>query len=286
MQPRYDIRGALLEARHRLTALDPESASLNAHILLSAALGVDRAWLLAHGTEMIPPAREHIFFQMVARAERGEPIPYILGQWGFYDREFIVSPAVLIPRPETELLLDQALAFAQPRDYAVVVDVGTGSGALAVTLAALCPKAVVYAIDASPAALEIARRNADVQAADVIFFEGDLLTPIFERQMQVDLVMANLPYIPSHLLPHLAVSRHEPRQALDGGADGLALVRRLLDQAPPLCRPGARLLLEIAYDQGAVALALARTAFPTASIDVLKDYAGHDRVVRIDLAAK
>jgi release factor glutamine methyltransferase len=283
MQPRYDIRGALLEAKRRLTPLDPEAASLNAHLLLSAALGVDRAWLLAHGTEMIPPDEEREFFNMVARAEQGEPLPYIFGQWGFYDRDFIVSPAVLIPRPETEQLLEQALAYAQPRPHVVAVDVGTGSGILAVTLAALCPKAVVYAVDTSPAALEVARRNAVAHQADVIFFEGDLLGPISGRQMQVDLVMANLPYIPSPLLQRLPVSRYEPRGALDGGADGLNLVRRLLEQAPPLCRPGARLLLEIASDQGAAAFGLARAAFPAAQVDLLRDYAGHDRLVRIDL---
>jgi release factor glutamine methyltransferase len=284
MLPRYEVRAALLEARQRLSALNPEEASLNAHVLLSVALAVDRAWLVANPTAMIPPDEEVEFFSMVARAEKGEPIPYILGQWGFYDREFIVSPAVLIPRPETEQLLEQALAFAQPRPHTVVVDVGTGSGALAVTLAALCPGAAVYAVDASRAALEIARRNADFHQADVIFFEGDLLGPIAERQMQVDLVMANLPYIPSGLVPQLPVSRYEPSLALDGGPDGLALVRRLLEQAPVRCRAGARLLLEIAYDQGVAALALARAAFPTAQIDLLKDYAGHDRLVRIDVA--
>lgn len=286
MQPRYDVRGALLEAKRRLTPVDPESASLNAHILLSAALGVDRAWLLANATDMLPPAEEHEFFNLVARAEKGEPIPYILGQWGFYDRDFIVTPAVLIPRPETELLLETALAFTQPRDHAVVVDVGTGSGALAVTLAALCPRAVVYAVDASHAALEVARRNAAAHQADVVFFEGDLLRPIHERQMQVDMIMANLPYIPSQLVSQLAVSRYEPHLALDGGADGLMLVRRLLEQAPALCRPGARLLLEIAYDQGAAAVQLARNAFPLAQVQLLKDYAGHDRVVEIDLPQK
>src|SRR5690606_23753103 len=142
-------------------------------------------------------------------------------------------------RPETELLLEQALAWCKDRPQVTAVDVGTGSGALAVTFARHVQNARVYATDISPAALHVAAANAQAQNVDVTFFEGDLLMPLIERGIQVELVMANLPYIASDEVPTLAVSRYEPLLALDGGTDGLDLVRRLLAQIPSVCLPGA-----------------------------------------------
>jgi release factor glutamine methyltransferase len=193
---------------------------------------------------------------------------------------------VLIPRPETELLVDNALGFARSRLPCVAVDVGTGSGAIAVTVAANCPTAAVYAVDVSPAALDIARQNAEVGQAQVTFLQGDLLTPLLEHDIRIDLLMANLPYIARGDLPGLAVSRYEPLLALDGGEDGLDLVRRLLDQSPAVCKPGARILLEIGADQGAAAMALAQKILPDAAVQVLQDYAGLDRIIQADLAGK
>jgi release factor glutamine methyltransferase len=269
------IGDALRSARQQIDPLD-------AHVLLGAVLGVDRAALIAHPETPLTPEQADRFAGYVARCAAGEPIAYILGRRAFYDREFYVTPAVLIPRPETELLLEQALDWAGDRSLHAV-DVGTGSGALAVTLAANRPNVQVYAIDISPAALAVARRNAERHHALVTFYQGDLLTPLVERSLKVDVIMANLPYIPSGELPVLAVTRYEPRLALDGGADGLDLIRRLLAQVPQVANPGALALLEIAAGQGAAALALAEGMLKPKRTDLLLDFAGLDRIIRVEV---
>ena len=251
--------------------------------MLCAVLDVERGYLLAHPEHPLTDEQQAQYAALVARRAAGEPLPYILGRRAFYDREFIVAPGVLIPRPETELLLEQALAYVQAKPAARVVDVGTGSGALAVTLAALSPQAQVCATDISSAALEIARRNAALHNAQVAFYEGDLLRPLIEHGRQVEVVMANLPYIARSDLAGLEVSRHEPLLALDGGADGLDVIRRLLEQVPQVCASGALVLLEIGAEQGAAALALVNQRLQPAQAEVLKDYAGLDRIVRAEL---
>jgi release factor glutamine methyltransferase len=241
-------------------------------VLLAEILGVSRAHLLAYGETSVSSEHAQQYQAWIERRVMGEPVAYILGHKAFYDRELIVSPAVLIPRPETELLLELALTLVKQS----AVDVGTGSGALAVTLAALRPEVTVYAVDVSPEALAIARQN---QQAPVTFFEGDLLMPLIERGIKVDLIMANLPYIAHDEVPTLAVSHYEPILALDGGQDGLTLIRRLLEQAPQVCLPGAWVLLEIGADQGA---AMKELAQPIAQeVTILQDYAGLDRIVRL-----
>lgn len=284
IQP-YNVRQALRSGRENL-AKASESASLDAQRLLGFVLGKDRAFLLAHPEHGLTDEQQEQYESLIARAADGEPLPYILGHQAFYDRDLIVSPAVLIPRPETELLVEKALAFARSKPNCVAVDIGTGSGAIAVTVAANGPDVTMYAVDFSPAALAIARQNADAGQANVTFFEGDLLAPVLERGIRIDLLIANLPYIKSGELPTLAVSRYEPLLALDGGADGLDLVQRLLDQAPAACNPGARILLEIGADQGAGGLALGQQKFSDAAVKVLQDYAGLDRIIQIDLPQK
>jgi release factor glutamine methyltransferase len=278
-----NVSEGLRGARTRLQGVS-ESASSDAQRLLGHVLAVDRAYLLAYPETELSPEQAARFEALVARAEAGEPLPYLLGHWPFYDREFIVTPAVLIPRPETELLLEQALAYVAEKPNAVVVDVGTGSGALAVTLAALRPAAQVYAVDISPAALAVARQNAGLHHTMITFSNGDLLIPILERGLKADVIMANLPYIARGEVSTLTVSRYEPHLALDGGPDGLDLVRRLLADAPRAVKDEALLLLEIGWEQGESARQIAQGAFPNAAIDVLKDYAGLDRIVRIHIA--
>lgn len=269
------IRSALRVARQKLDSLD-------AHVLLGAALGVDRAYLLTHPEAELTEEQVEHFAGWVERCAAGEPIAYILGRRAFYDREFIVTPDVLIPRPETELLLENALEWVAGRSV-TAVDVGTGSGALAVTLAAHCPQAEVYAVDISPAALEVARGNADRQRVSVTFFEGDLLAPLIERDIKLDLIIANLPYIPARDLPDLAVTRFEPRLALDGGEDGLILVRRLLNQVPHAAKPAALVLLEIGAGQGQAVLAYAQQVLMPQQSELILDYAGLDRIIRLQL---
>lgn len=274
------IQDMLQQASARIAPVS-DSASLDAQILLCAVLDVARSYVLAHPERELSSAEAAHMEALVTRRAAGEPVAYILGRRAFYDRELMVTPRVLIPRPETELLLEQALAFVKGRPQAQVVDVGTGSGALAVTLAANCPWAQIYATDISPDALVIARQNAVEQGANVTFYEGDLLQPLIERGLNADVVMANLPYIATDALPGLAVSRYEPLLALDGGPDGLDIIRRLLDQIPQVYP--ALVLLEIGANQGAAALALVQARLQPQTVTVIQDYAGLDRIVRAEL---
>jgi len=258
-----------------------ESASLDAQVLLGEIIHQERAYLLAHPEHPLTEEQQAHYIDWIRRRASGEPVAYIIGRRAFYDREIAVTRDVLIPRPETELLLEQALAFVNEYPSASVVDVGTGSGALAVTLAAHSSQAQVYAIDISPAALAIARYNAFLHKTKITFFDGDLFEPLIMRQLRVDVVVANLPYIATDDLASLEVTRHEPRMALDGGADGLDAIRRLIAQIPSVCNPGALILLEIGSDQGSPALELAQNTLPHASAEILKDYAGLDRIMKI-----
>jgi release factor glutamine methyltransferase len=275
------IQNALQNARRQIQPAS-DSASLDAQVLLAEVLGVDRSYLLSHPEQNLTAEQDSRFNALVERCAAGEPLAYLLGRRAFYDRDLVVSPDVLVPRPETEVLLERALAFAKGKSNLTAVDVGTGSGALAVTFAANVSQAIIYATDRSPAALAIAQQNASLHAPQVTFLEGDLLQPLLERDIHLDLIMANLPYIPSDEVPMLAVSKHEPLMALDGGSDGLVLVRRLLSQAVTLINPSGLTLLEIGAGQGTAAQALAQTVFPNAHVTVELDYAGLDRLVVID----
>jgi release factor glutamine methyltransferase len=247
---------------------------------------VDRAALLAHPEQSLSAEQAARYRALVGQCAAGTPLPYLTGTRAFYDRAFHVTPAVLIPRPETEHLIDVVLAWARGRGDLRVADIGTGSGIIAVTLAAHRPGAAIWAVDVSPDALAVARHNAARYDLDqrITFLQGDLLDPLIERGIQIDVIAANLPYIARGDLEALPVARHEPHLALDGGADGLALIRRLLAQAPPVLAPGGLIGLEIGAGQGSQVGAIAAAVFATARIDVIPDYAGHDRVVRIETA--
>jgi len=258
------------------------SPRLDAQLILGHVLDKPREYLIAHDDEPITDLAAHTFAKLLTLRKRGMPIAYILGSRPFYDRTFKITSHVLIPRPETEHLVEAALDWAKDRGAVRIVDVGTGSGIIAVTLAAHLPKARVIATDVSHAALVVARCNSDPGSGDganLDFVQADLLAPL---RGSLDVICANLPYIATGEMNILEVAHFEPHVALDGGADGLVLIRRLLEQAPSrLATPGL-LLLEIGADQGAAVAALAKTAFPLASVAVLKDYAGLDRVVRVE----
>ncbi|MBL8057977.1 MAG: peptide chain release factor N(5)-glutamine methyltransferase [Anaerolineales bacterium] len=280
------IGAALHTAQAALAGAD--APRLTAEVLLAQVLGLGRAQVLARPAQALSPDQQTAFTQLVARAAQGEPLPYLTGRREFHGLEFLVDPRVLIPRPETELLVDQALAFlaAQPAGAdRPVLDVGTGSGCIAVTLAVKHPAASVTAVDVSAEALAVAAANAARHGVlgRVSFFQSDLLSGLPQRPAGFHLLCANLPYIPSETLAGLPVARFEPRLALDGGPDGLRWVRRLLVDAPRVMAPGGRLLLEIEHRQGALALELARQAFPGALAVLQPDYAGLDRLLSLQL---
>jgi len=284
------VEQALGLGRERLRG--SESARGDAALLLGYVLEQSNAWLLAHGDEALEPGQSERFERALARRAAGEPVAYIIGRAGFYGRLFAVTPDVLIPRPETEELLERALAFlcAHFAERSVrVCDVGTGSGALAVSLALEVPTAEIVAIDISPTALAVARRNAFAfgVAERVRLVEGDARGVLAEGA-PFDAVVANLPYVRTDDLPREPDSAaFEPRLALDGGVDGLAAYRDLLACGPNLLAAGGMLFMEGGPDTlaGLVTLA-ARTFDEAARVTGYADYGGRQRVVEVlDLRA-
>lgn len=267
--------GQMLAQAHQMKVTSVTAQAFLAHIL-----GCGRAWLLAHQEEHLTPEQAAKCIAWVERVARGEPLAYLTGEREFCGLSFVVTPDVLIPRPETEMLVEVALEWVEVSGAAFpsVIDVGTGSGAIAVTLSVKLPDTCIWAVDISEEALDVARRNADRHGANqrIRFVRGDLLEM---APGPWDLILANLPYIPSELLRTLDVSRWEPYLALDGGPDGLALIRRLIRQARSRLAPKGWLAMEIQYDQGELVMELCKESFPAVEVEVRRDLAGLDRVV-------
>jgi len=238
-------------------------ARLEAQLLMAAALDVNRAWLLAHDDEMLAAPVAARYTGWLKRRLTGEPIAYIFGEKEFYGLMFKVSPAVLIPRPETELLVELALARIPVDRLCRVLDLGTGSGIIAITLAKLRPLAELVAVDVSAAALELAQTNArNLKANNILFIESDWFSAL-DSVEKFDVIVSNPPYIRADD-PHLARGdlRFEPTRALAAGASGRDALTRIITQAIPHLASTGTLLLEHGYDQGEYArAALRQTGF-------------------------
>lgn len=276
----------LSDIADRLTPLS-DTSFLDASVLLAHILEKPRSWVLAHSEATLTEQQQIKLNAALSRLELGEPFPYILGHWEFFGLDFEVTPDVLIPRPETELLVEKAIAWLQKSPVRrTVADVGTGSGIIAVSIAVNVPDARVLATDISHEALEVARRNARKFDVDhrVQFVQCDLLPAlpeIFTTEQHLDLICANLPYIPTETLHSLPVYGREPTLALDGGEDGLDLFRRLMNIAPDWLAPNALILLEIEATRGVQALSLAYDMFSEAEIHLHQDLTGLDRLLEI-----
>ncbi len=271
---------AAAHVRGLLSEVGISEAPLEAELLVAHALGTDRTHVHALPDAPIGPGTAGVLSRLLERRLRREPLAYILGTRWCYGLEFVVRPGALIPRPETELLIARAIALAQGTGQAVAIaDAGTGSGNIAVAVAVHVPAARVFAIDISAQALAVARENAARHRVSerITFLEGDLLSPL---PGPVDIVVANLPYVRRGALPTLQPElAYEPREALDGGEDGLDAVRRLLAQAPGKLKRGGGLLLELDPEQMEEAKSLALRAFPGAAVSIEKDLAGLDRML-------
>ena len=253
MVNKYSIAEALKQASRSLDSAGVPDARREASSLLSFVLGKDRTFLISHAEDVVDDDSVDQLREFVERRAAGEPLQYITGLQDFYGREFRVTPDVLIPRPETELLVEAALEVTKV-DEAFICDVGTGSGCIAITL--LCERsgARAIAVDKSPAALEIAKLNAEKQSvADrSVFIVSDCFDALDPREYQFDLIVSNPPYVSESALDGLQreVRDHEPRVALSPGPDGLSVIRRLLTEAPAYLKPNGHLLMEIGFDQG------------------------------------
>jgi release factor glutamine methyltransferase len=252
----HTISELILEAQQRLAeGPHPERARLDAETLLVHTLEKqnprNRAWLLANWNHALLPGAEKRFREFVARRAAGEPIQYILGEAEFYGLPFSVNRDVLIPRPETEHLVEKTLQLAAQFTSPHIVDIGTGSGAIAIALAAHLPTASITAIDISPTALALARSNAERShlAGRIRFVAGDLLVPLADERFQI--IVSNPPYVPEEDRASLAVEvrDYEPAGALFAGSNGLAIYRRLIPAAFAALLPGGFLALEIGYGQ-------------------------------------
>jgi release factor glutamine methyltransferase len=255
---------------------EPYNTSL---LLLSTAVDQPKTWILAHSDVQPTPEEIALIESLSNRVARGEPLPYVLEEWQFFGRAFKVTPQVLIPRPETETLVAMALDHARKIPKPTIIDVGTGSGAIAVSLAAELPAAKIFASDISGPALQIARENARrYRQTGIHFLQADLLSPI---HAQFDLICANLPYIPTNELRNLPVAKWEPCLALDGGISGLDAISALLNQSGTSLSPKGIILLEIESSLGQESITHAEAAFPEASVRLFQDLAGCDRIIEI-----
>lgn len=270
------VAQALSEGRAILSATGLVDAAREARFLTANGLGVPESWLAAHRDRVLSAADVAILRDWFGRRAAGEPAHYIVGRCPFWNREFSVTPAVLIPRPETELIVERVLRLDLPAG-ARVLDVGTGSGCLAVTLACERPGWRVFATDRSPAALGVARRNARALGAQVRFVCADLAGPLAAR---FALVVANLPYIPSAECATLQreIREHEPMAALIGGEHGDELVLALIAQLPAVLATGGVAALELGVGQ-ADAVARRADVAGFASVERIVDLGGVERVV-------
>lgn len=289
--PGHSVAEAVRATAEALQPISGE-APLEAELLVRHVTGLDRAGIFARSRDALTPAEYHDLRRVTLRRMRREPLPYILGRWEFSGLSFAVSSAVMVPRPETETLVEQALAWRERRRAAdpgpvAIADVGTGSGCVAVALATRLADDKFVAVDVSADALAVASENVARHGVNdrVRLLESDLLSAVSEP---LDLIVANLPYIPDAEVPSLQpeVSRFEPPAALGGGPDGLSIIRRLLSQAQSLLAPRGAVMLEINPPQSAVLPSEVRDAFPGAEVRVVKDLAGLDRVVVIDLSGR
>ena len=261
-----------------------EWPNLEAEILLAHSLGLKRIELYTRHETILKPEELAKFKELIKRRSQNEPIAYITGNQPFMSLNFIVNRSVLIPRPETEQLvavaIDTIKSSPVPRHPSLIADIGTGSGAIAVTIAKFVKDVKIIGIDTSEEALKIARQNAEQhQVTDRCEFRhGDLFEPIQEK---FDLILSNPPYIPTAVIDTLAVDVKdwEPRQALDGGEDGLTYIRKIINEAPDHLKPGGLLLIEIGFDQGDKAKSIAETIRKYKEIKIIKDLSGKDRIL-------
>ena len=258
-----------------------EDPALEARLIIQKATGLSRPVLLCHPEREITAAELAAIEDMAARRKEGYPLPYLLGEWEFYGRPFHVDPSVLIPRPETELLVEEALGWLNSHPSAhMAYDIGTGSGCIAVSLLCECPRLHVTAADLHRNALSTAMINAERNHVRERFFpvQADLFSAFGP---EIELVCANLPYIPSATCEVIEPARFEPLSALEGGTDGFELYRSLFSQLSGKMKEESLILCEIEYRQRELALQTAEAFFPGRKISVLNDLAGQARVLEV-----
>jgi release factor glutamine methyltransferase len=274
------LKQALSRARGILADGNIEDARLESELLLRHTLKISQVQLYLDLDHELSLNQEQTFWQLIKRRLDGEPTAYITGHREFYGLDFYVDPSVFIPRPESELLVEKALDLTQNHPVSTIAEIGTGCGAIAISLALKLPQAKIYATDISAPALKVALVNCQRHGVvnRICLLHGDMLDPLPEP---VDLVVANLPYVSELEMPDLA--NFEPLLALDGGSDGLEKIHQLCRRVTDKLRPDGCLLLEIGQGRGKGVTTCLRSLFPSAKIEVAPDLSGIDRVVSLRL---
>jgi len=278
----------LSDITDRLASIS-DTPALDASVLIAHIINKPRTWVMAHPELDLTTEQQKQLDDVLAQLEKGKPFPYVLGHWEFFGLDFDITPDVLIPRPETELLVEKAITWLQgSKTRRTVADVGTGSGIIAISIAMHVPDAAILATDISLEALEVAQANARKfnLSNRIEFVQCDILPShpySLSTEEHLDVLCANLPYIPTPTLHHLPIFGREPTLALDGGADGLDLFRKLMRIAPEWMAPNGLILLETEATLGVQALSLAYDMFTKAEIHLHQDLTGHDRLLEIML---
>jgi len=273
---------ALANARRELSDGNISDASLEGEILLRYVLWIDRSRLFSSLDQELTALQEKALAGLLERRLQGEPTAYITGHREFYGLDFKVDRNVLIPRPETELLVEKAVRISKRYKIVSIADIGTGCGAIAISLAVNVPDITIYATDVLTAALEIAEANCRNHGVSerITFLQGDMLEPLPEP---VDMIIANLPYVKASELPEAGPLDFEPRLALDGGEEGLDILRNICVQAGSKLREKGWMLLEIGQGQAEDVTELLQITYPSAKIELESDLAGIERVVCLRL---
>ncbi len=282
LMTKTDLHTWLHESQKKLAGVS-DFPGVETYAIASFVLSQPKEWLITHPEYDLSSQLLEKLDSLIYRLQQGEPLPYLLGRQSFFGLDFEVTPGVLIPRPETELLVEEAIRWLELHPHQRhMIDVGTGSGIIPITLADHFEDLSAHAVDISSNALDIANRNIQNYNLQerIKTYPNDLLSGIPET---FNLITANLPYIPHSRLSSLAVTRFEPLEALDGGPDGFKLIRRLLGQAPINIKPGGLLLLEIDDSQALMAADEATKFLPSAKITVINDLAQKPRLLRIQV---
>jgi release factor glutamine methyltransferase len=266
-----------------------DTARLDAEVLLGSVLGVDRAGVFSRLTQSLSASQYSEFWRLLQRRAKHEPLQYITGVREFWSLEFRVTPGVLIPRPETEILVETVLQLLsqapspKPQASSRVLDIGTGSGCIAITLAKELPQAELWAVDISPDALTVARENARRHGVEdrIHFLQGDVFPPLSHTPLLFDVIVSNPPYIarPEFTTLQPEVRDWEPHVALDGGSDGLDFYRRLVKEGHSHLRSGGWLVLELGAGQFSDVQRLIQAQSNLTVETSVRDYAGHERVI-------
>ena len=279
------LKQALSHARHILAGNNIEDAPLEGELLLRHTLKISRTQLYLDLNYELSPKQEEAFRRLIKRRLNGEPIAYITKHREFYGLDFYVDPSVLIPRPESELLVETALGLAQNHPPFIIAEVGTGCGAIAISLALSLSEVKIYATDISAAALKIALLNCQKHGVidRVHLLQGDMLDPL---PKPADLIIANLPYVKESELAQVNPTKFEPMLALNGGSDETERIHQLCRQVDSKLRPNGYLLLEIGQGQRRAVSAFLHTLFPNGKIEVVPDLSGTDRVISLSLTSQ